>query len=76
MNPIEMKVEHVVQAYRPLLSFSQRKKKKKNHDAHFTKSLDMVKHLHINISLVEVVEHMSNYVKFFKDILIKKHILG
>ncbi|KAA3487525.1 Retrovirus-related Pol polyprotein from transposon 17.6 [Gossypium australe] len=32
--------------------------------------------LHINISLVEVLERMPNYVKFMKDILSKKRRLG
>lgn len=36
------------------------------------KFLDMLKQLQINIPLVEALEEMLNYVKFFKDILPKK----
>lgn len=36
----------------------------------------MLKQLHINIPLVEVLEQMPSYVKFFKDFLSKKMRLG
>ncbi|XP_030510177.2 uncharacterized protein LOC115724938 [Cannabis sativa] len=38
--------------------------------------LDVLKQLHINISLVKALEQMPNYVKFLKDILTKKRRLG
>ncbi|KAJ9546604.1 hypothetical protein OSB04_019147 [Centaurea solstitialis] len=42
----------------------------------FKKFLDIFKQLHINISLVEALEQMPNYVKFLKDILSKKRKLN
>ncbi|KAA3465680.1 hypothetical protein EPI10_000823 [Gossypium australe] len=41
-----------------------------------TPEKDVLKQLHINIPLVEALEHMPNYVKFMKDILLKKCRLG
>ncbi|KAA3487793.1 hypothetical protein EPI10_031597 [Gossypium australe] len=35
----------------------------------------MLKHLHINIPLVEALEKMPNYAKFIKDVLSKKRRL-
>ena len=45
--------------------------KKQNQDKQFNKFLEVLKQLHINISLVEALEQMPNYVKFMKDILSK-----
>ncbi|KAI3728177.1 hypothetical protein L6452_16809 [Arctium lappa] len=42
----------------------------------FKKFLDVFKHLHINIPLVEAIEQMPNYAKFLKDILSKKKRLN
>ena len=42
----------------------------------FKKFLDVLKQLHISISLVEALEKMPNYVKFMKDILSKKKRLS
>ncbi|KAA3465752.1 Transposon Ty3-I Gag-Pol polyprotein [Gossypium australe] len=42
----------------------------------FKKFLEVLKQLHINIPLVEVLEQMPNYVKFIKDIVSKKRRLG
>ncbi|XP_062080370.1 uncharacterized protein LOC133785131 [Humulus lupulus] len=36
----------------------------------------MLKQLHINIPLVEVLEQMPNYVKFMKDVLTRRRRLG
>ncbi|XP_062081043.1 uncharacterized protein LOC133785843 [Humulus lupulus] len=36
----------------------------------------MLKQLHINIPLVEALEKMPNYVKFMKDVLTRKRMLG
>ena len=36
----------------------------------------MLKQLHINISFVEALEQMPNYVKFLKEILAKEKKLG
>ncbi|XP_022157944.1 uncharacterized protein LOC111024544 [Momordica charantia] len=42
----------------------------------FKKFLDVLKQLHVNIPLVEVLEQMPNYVRFLKEILTKKRKLG
>lgn len=34
--------------------------------------MEILKHLHINIPLIEVIKLMPNYSKFIKDILRKK----
>ncbi|XP_062104095.1 uncharacterized protein LOC133815256 [Humulus lupulus] len=49
---------------------------KKKLDSQFKKFLDMLKQLHINITLVEALEQMPNYVKFMKDVLTRKKRLG
>lgn len=50
--------------------------KKKSDEGQFTRFLDVFKQLHINIPLVEVLEQMSSYGNFLKDILSKKRRLG
>ncbi|XP_024962591.1 uncharacterized protein LOC112502823 [Cynara cardunculus var. scolymus] len=57
------------------LPFPERMKSK-NVDEQFKKFLDIFKQLHINIPLVEALEQMPSYVKFFKDILHKKRRLN
>ncbi|XP_022151681.1 uncharacterized protein LOC111019597 [Momordica charantia] len=49
---------------------------KKEQNVHFKKFLGVLKQLHVNISLVEALEQMSNYVRFLKEILTKKRTLG
>ncbi|KAH9781044.1 hypothetical protein KPL71_008308 [Citrus sinensis] len=44
--------------------------------AQFSKFLEVLKQLHINIPVVEALEQMPNYVKFLKDILTRKRRLG
>ena len=61
--------------FKPQLPFPQRFRKQQQ-DGQFRKFLDVLKQLHINIPLVEALEQMSNYVKFLKDILMKKRRLG
>ncbi|KAM6551726.1 hypothetical protein CsatB_001534 [Cannabis sativa] len=60
---------------KPPLPFPQRFKKQQD-DGQFRRFLDVLKQLHINIPLVEALEQMPTYVKFLKDILIKKRRLG
>ncbi|XP_038889559.1 uncharacterized protein LOC120079447 [Benincasa hispida] len=45
---------------------------KKNDEQQFKHFLELLRQLHINIPLVEALEQMPKYVKFFKDILTKK----
>ncbi|XP_024043234.1 uncharacterized protein LOC112099934 [Citrus clementina] len=49
---------------------------KQKQDKHFSKFLEVLKQLHINIPFVEALEQMPNYVKFLKDILVRKRRLG
>ncbi|KAA0039667.1 uncharacterized protein E5676_scaffold767G00460 [Cucumis melo var. makuwa] len=46
--------------------------KKKGDDQQFYKLLDILKQLYINIPFVDALKQMSFYVKFLKDILVKK----
>lgn len=55
--------------------FPQRFQKQKQ-DKQFSKFLEMLKRLHINISFVEALEHMLNNVKFLKDMQARKRKLG
>ncbi|KAL4296876.1 hypothetical protein GQ457_12G015200 [Hibiscus cannabinus] len=60
---------------RPPPPFPQRLKKQK-HDYQFKKFLDILKQVHINLPLVEVLQQMPNYAKFLKDMVTrKKHIV-
>lgn len=56
--------------------YPQRLRNKKNDEGKFWCFLDMLRQLHINIPLLEVLEKMPSYVKFFKDILSKKRRIG
>ncbi|XP_062080787.1 uncharacterized protein LOC133785581 [Humulus lupulus] len=60
---------------KPPPPFPQRFQKQQQ-DSLFQRFLDVLKQLHINIPLVEALEHMHNYVMFLKDILTKKRRLG
>ena len=45
-------------------------------DKQFTKFMEVFKKLHINIPFADALEQMPNYVKFMKDILLKKRRLS
>ena len=53
----------------PPLPFPQRFQKKKM-DEQFSKFLEMF--LHINIPFMEALEKMPNYIKFIKEVMLKK----
>ncbi|KAL5563684.1 hypothetical protein UlMin_033431 [Ulmus minor] len=63
------------QQLRPPPPFPQRFQKQQQ-DKKFQKFLDVLKQLHINIPFVEALEQMPNYVKFMKDMLMKKRRFG
>ncbi|KAL5542129.1 hypothetical protein UlMin_009839 [Ulmus minor] len=63
------------QQRRPPPPFPQRFQKQQQ-DKKFQKFLDVLKQLHINIPFVEALEQMPNYVKFMKDMLMKKRKFG
>ena len=60
---------------RPPPPIPQRLKRQKQ-DYQFKKFLDILKQVHIKLSLVEAIEQMSNYAKFLKDIVSKRRRLG
>ena len=60
-----------VQQFRHQSPFPQRFQKQKQ-DKQFSKFLEVLKQLHINIPFVEALKQMPNYVKFLKDILARK----
>ena len=57
------------------IPYPQRLKKNKL-DKQFTKFIEVFKKLHINISFANALEQMSSYVKFMKDVLLKKRRLS
>ncbi|KAL5569343.1 hypothetical protein UlMin_025918 [Ulmus minor] len=63
--------QQIHQQRRPPPPFPQRFQKQQQ-DKKFQKFLDVLKQLHINIPFVEALEQMPNYVKFMKDMLMKK----
>ncbi|KAL4340762.1 hypothetical protein GQ457_08G027030 [Hibiscus cannabinus] len=59
---------------RPPPHFPQRLKKQKQ-DYQFKKFLDILKQVHINLPLVEALQHMPNYAKFHKDMVTRKKLI-
>ena len=57
------------------ISYPQRLKKNKL-DKQFTKFMDVLKKLHINIPFADALEQMPSYVKFMKDVLSKRRRLS
>ncbi|KAK8649452.1 hypothetical protein V6N13_130181 [Hibiscus sabdariffa] len=60
-----------VEEIRPPPPFPQRLKKQKQ-DYQFKKFFDILKHVHINLPLVEALQQMPNYAKFLKDMVSRK----
>ncbi|XP_022158611.1 uncharacterized protein LOC111025065 [Momordica charantia] len=67
--------ENAPAEYSPAPPYPKRLQKKER-NVQFNKFLDVLKQLHVNIPLVEALEQMPNYVRFLKEILIKKRTLG
>ncbi|KAL5550171.1 hypothetical protein UlMin_000347 [Ulmus minor] len=67
--------QQIHQQRRPPPPFPQRFQKQQQ-DKKFQKFLDILKQLHINIPFVEALEQIPNYVKFMKDMLMKKRKFG
>ena len=53
-----------------------RRLKKNKFDKQFTKFMEVFKKLHINIPFADAFEQMPSYVKFMKDIPLKKRRLS
>ncbi|XP_070018215.1 uncharacterized protein [Nicotiana sylvestris] len=49
---------------------------KKNGENQFKKTIDMIKSLPINVSLVEALEQMLGYAMFMKDLVTKKRLMN
>ena len=60
--------------YKPRLPFPQRQHQQKT-DKQFSKFLEILKQLHINLPFVDVISQMPSYAKFFKEILSNKRKL-
>ena len=71
----EAKVRLTMTKPNVLILYPQRLKKNKL-GKQFTKFMDVFKKLNINIPFVDALEHMPSYVKFIKDILLKKRRLS
>ena len=67
----DLKKKEEVQAYKPPIPFSQRLQKSKMEEQ-FSKFLNMLKKIEINITFAEALAQMLNYARFMKDILSKK----
>ncbi|KAH9801189.1 hypothetical protein KPL71_000934 [Citrus sinensis] len=72
-DPRRESKEHCKFRHPPHLPQRFHKQKK---DKQFSKFLEVLKQLHINIHFVEALEQMPNYVKFLKDIMARKRRLG
>lgn len=71
----EIQKEKKLVQERPSPPFPQRIRKAKE-EQQFGKFLEILKHLQINIPLIEAIEQMPNYSKFMKDILTKRRRVG
>lgn len=71
----QTKHENVLVEYRLVPPYPKRLQKE-NQDVRFRKFLDVLKQLHIDIPLVEALEQMPSQVRFLKDILTNKRMLG
>lgn len=60
---------------KPPLPFPHQLEKKAN-DTKFSKFMDMLKQLTINLPLVEALEQMPWYAKFIKDLITKKRLVS
>ena len=66
-----LKKKEELQAYMPVVPFPRRLRKEKMEER-FSRFLDILKMIEINIPFVEALAWMFNYAKFLKDILSKK----
>ena len=60
---------------KPIIPYPRRLRKNRL-DKRFGRFMDIFKKLHINIPFAKPLEQMSGYMKFMKDILLKKRKLG
>ena len=67
----DQKKKEGVPAYAPAVPFPQRLPKSKREEQ-FSKFLDLIKKIEINIPFAEVISQMPLYAKFLKEVLRKK----
>ena len=67
----EQKKKEKIQAYTSAVPFPQRLQNAKR-EKQFSKFLEIIKKIEINIPFAEVITQIPNYAKFLKDILSKK----
>ncbi|KAK8556691.1 hypothetical protein V6N12_003086 [Hibiscus sabdariffa] len=60
---------------RPPPPFPQRLRKQKQ-EYQYKKFFDILKHVHVNLPLVEALQKMPNYAKFLKDMVSRKTRIG
>ena len=63
----------LVAPVKPKLPFPH--EQKPSQDTQFSKFLEVLKQLHINIPLIDAIEQMPSYAKFLKEILTRKRRL-
>ncbi|KAL4282007.1 hypothetical protein GQ457_03G013410 [Hibiscus cannabinus] len=56
----------------PPITMDKGESSKQKLDCQFKKFFDILKQVHINLPLVEELQHMPNYVKFLKDMVTRK----
>ena len=70
-------MEKQAATYEPFIPVPYPQRLKKNKlDKKFTKFMEVFKKLHINIPFVDALEQMPRYIKFMKDILLRKRRLS
>ncbi|GJX18741.1 reverse transcriptase domain-containing protein [Tanacetum coccineum] len=70
-NPKPVKETPLPKPYKPKISYPQRLRKKM--EAQYGKFLDMIRAVHINVPLIDVLAGMPNYGKFLKELISNKH---
>ncbi|GKE24639.1 reverse transcriptase domain-containing protein [Tanacetum coccineum] len=71
-NPKPVKETLLPKPYKPKTPYPQRLRKEKM-EAQYTKFLDMIRAVRINVPLIDVLAGMPNYGKFLKELISNKH---
>ncbi|GJV11540.1 hypothetical protein Tco_1353081 [Tanacetum coccineum] len=74
-NPKPTKETPTPKPYKPRIPYPQRLRKEKM-EAQYGKFLDIIRAVHINVPLVDVLAGMLNYGKFLKELVSNKHKLN
>nr|XP_043630039.1 uncharacterized protein LOC122601336 [Erigeron canadensis] len=71
VNPPKPAVTPEAKPYKPKIPFPQRLKKAKL-KLQYDKFINMIKNVHINVPLVDLIQGMPNYAKFIKELVTDK----